>query len=332
MSEVSMIAVRALAAAVEDAGATRERFLSEAWLSAEQLADEHGRISRAEYNRAQRAALKVSGDPGLGLHMAGQAGRGRYDFLTTLVEHCSSLREALACSARYARVVMEGPRLQVTERDEIATIRVGPLGEDSPEVRRTAEFVASSLTYLVRRFVGGEALPRQVLFPYAPPAHRAEYTRIFAGRERFSQEHTGIEIERSWLDRAQFYRSEELRLLLEERAELLLARVEHEAVASQRVRRWLASQNLRPRPTMDSIARDLGMSGRSLRRRLREERVLYPALLDEARVTRAKHMLMDPRRSLQETAYALGFDTQAAFARAFKRWTGASPSVYRAER
>ena len=83
---------------------------------------------------------------------------------------------------------------------------------------------------------------------------------------------------------------------------------------------------------MDAIARDLGMSARSLRRRLRGERTPYAALVEDARANRAKRMLEDRHLSVQEAAYALGFGTPTAFSRAFKRWTGMAPSAYRAAR
>ena len=101
---------------------------------------------------------------------------------------------------------------------------------------------------------------------------------------------------------------------------------------AERVKRWLASHDELLKPTMDAIARDLGMSARSLRRRLREERVQYDELVREARTLRAKRILADPRHSVQDAAYALGFGTPAAFSRAFKRWTGMAPSAYRASR
>jgi AraC-like DNA-binding protein len=171
-----------------------------------------------------------------------------------------------------------------------------------------------------------------VAFDYPEPAYRAEYTRAFGGREQFEQEFIGIEFDRAWLDQVHAYRSPELYALLKSRAELLLARAEHDAPIADRVRRWLAAQSLEHRPTMESVARDLGMSARSLRRRLRGERTPYPALMEDARAARAKSMLEDTQISVQEAAYALGFGTPTAFSRAFKRWTGLAPSAYRATR
>jgi AraC-like DNA-binding protein len=324
--------VRALVAAVEGAGVQRERFLAEAGLVATRLDDANASFSLADYGRMVQAALATSGDPALGLHMSEHAGAARFDVLGHLTEHSSCLREALEMSVRYARIVTDGPRFELHEEGNTATLRFTLLAGESPEVRLTAEFVTSALVHLVRRFVGGAAQARRVFFAYKAPAHRAEYSRIFGGREQFSHAFTGVELERCWLDRTQFSRSPELCVLLQARAELLLARVDQDAPAAERVRRWLGSQTPQTRPTMDTIARDLGMSARSLRRRLRQEGAAYSELLEEARAMHAKRMLGELRNSVQQTAYAMGFGTPAAFSRAFKRWTGMAPSAYRAPR
>jgi AraC-like DNA-binding protein len=205
-------------------------------------------------------------------------------------------------------------------------------GWDSPVARFAAEFSTVSLLRLIRRFVGDHAHARLVCFAYPAPAHRAEYTRVFGGREQFAREFVGMELDRAWLDCAQLCCSAELRALLLTRADMLLAKVELDAPVADRVRRWLASQSVRTRPTMEESARELGMSARSLRRRLQAERALFSQLVEDALVLRAKHMLADAHRSIQETAYAMGFDTPSAFSRAFKRWTGMAPSAFRTGR
>jgi AraC-like DNA-binding protein len=82
-------------------------------------------------------------------------------------------------------------------------------------------------------------------------------------------------------------------------------------------------------PDMTQVARQLGMAARSLRRRLSEEGTSFQQLVVEARVARATRLLEDPRRSIKDTAYAMGFASPSAFHRAFKRWTGVSPSAVR---
>lgn len=332
VTRISINAVRALVGAVESFGVPRERFLSEAGLSTAQLDDGDGHLSLAAYRLALRAALVTSGNPALGLHMGAQIGSAKFGVLGYLVEQAGCLREALEIGSRYVRIFVDGPRVELEERGDTATIRCLLICDGLPEIQLTAEFVTTWLLRLVRQFVADAALPRAVSFSYEAPPHRAAYTRAFGGREQFSQGFIGLEIERSWLDRAQPHRSTELRQLLMARADQLLVRMDRQAPLVERVRRCLSSHALQTRPTMTEVARDLGMSARSLRRHLSGQRVPYHDLVEEARSRRAKDLLADPQCSVQEASYALGFESPGAFTRAFKRWTGTAPTVYRAPR
>jgi AraC-like DNA-binding protein len=325
------MAVRGLVAAVERAGVERAQFLADAELDARLLEADHAFLPLAAYGRVLRAALGSSGDPALGLHMAERASAGgNFDVLGPLSEHSQTLRDALHVGMRYARIVTDGPRLELHEAADRATLRIERADWQSTESRFAAEFSTVSLLRLIRRFVGDDAHARVVGFTYPAPAHRAEYTRLFGGREQFNHAFVGMELDRAWLDRTQLCYSAELRVLLRTRADMLLAKVDLDTPVAERVKRWLASQSTRARPTMEAAARELGMSARSLRRRLQAERAMFNDLVAEAMLLRAKRILADPHRSIQDAGYAIGFDTPSAFSRAFKRWTGMAPSAFRA--
>jgi len=74
---------------------------------------------------------------------------------------------------------------------------------------------------------------------------------------------------------------------------------------------------------------DLGLSTRSLRRRLDDDAASYKALVQSVLETRATQMLSDPKRTIQETAAEMGFADPTAFQRAFKRWTGITPGQFK---
>ena len=79
---------------------------------------------------------------------------------------------------------------------------------------------------------------------------------------------------------------------------------------------------------MPSVARALGVSARSLRRRLSEEGTLYNAVVDEALSALAIWLLVDEQRTIQEVSHELAFSDASTFCRAFKRWTGTTPKQF----
>ena len=81
---------------------------------------------------------------------------------------------------------------------------------------------------------------------------------------------------------------------------------------------------------IDRVARELGMSRQTLYRRLKSEGVTFEDILDARRRQLAIGYLKFDRFSVKAVAYKLGFSDPAAFSRAFKRWTGQSPSTVRA--
>jgi AraC-like DNA-binding protein len=82
-------------------------------------------------------------------------------------------------------------------------------------------------------------------------------------------------------------------------------------------------------PTLERIAHKLGMTERTFQRRLNQCGVTFRQLLAEQQRERATRLLAQRKLAISEVAFALGYSEQAAFARAFRRWTGQSPRSYR---
>ena len=82
-------------------------------------------------------------------------------------------------------------------------------------------------------------------------------------------------------------------------------------------------------PSLESAAEILGMSGRTLRRRLSDEGSSYQVLLNEVRTQLAKELLHTGEKNITEIAFLLGFGDTSAFTKAFKKWTKMSPSEYK---
>jgi AraC-like DNA-binding protein len=123
-----------------------------------------------------------------------------------------------------------------------------------------------------------------------------------------------------------------LRQVLESYARHLAAQLPEASSLAGRVRSVLHAALHGGRPDLASVAKALHVSARTLQRRLSEEGTSHQRLLDEERERLAREYVGSSSLSLQEIAFMLGFSDQAAFHRAFVRWTGQTPGRLRGAR
>jgi AraC-like DNA-binding protein len=274
-------------------------------------------------------ALDLTGDPALGLHLAerltGQA------FVPTghLVAHSPSLRKGFESLRQFQRLIGDDPYFELREHGDEVTVRCLRLSGQSPRLRRfSCEMIVTSFFRLIRYFAV-HARPERVAFEYPAPPYRQEYSRVFEQAERFEQPFTGIVFDRALLDVPSPHRDEDVHEALRELAERRTIRLGQGVPYALRVREFLVQQRSPRRTDMETVARSLGLSVRSLRRRLAAEGKSYSAVEHDALAIVAKRLLRDERRTIQETAYEMDFADTTTFHRAFKRWTGTTPSAYR---
>ena len=333
-STLSARFVRGLVEAMEHAGVPRVELLHAAGIEAAQLEAAEARLPRSEANRIFELAIGLSGDPALGLHLAealtGTAfGAMAHVLEAGLVAHSASLRQAFESLHQFQRLLGDDPYFELHEHDDRVTARCLRLPGQSPRLRRfSAELILTNFFQLVRSF-SVHARPERVSFEYAAPPYRSEYSRVFEHTERFEQAFTGIVLDRALLDVPSPHKDEDVHEALRALAERRTIRLAQEVPYALRVREFLVQQGLPRRIAMETVARALGLSVRSLRRRLAAEGKSYGAVESGALAIVAKSLLRDKRRTIQETAYEMGFSDTTTFHRAFKRWTGTTPSACR---
>lgn len=328
-STISVLVLHALASAVERMGVASATFLRAAQLSPSQLAATDARLPRSEIFRACELALDLTGDPALGLHWAESLSQGTFAPVSHLMVHSGSLRQGLDSLTHFYRLLCDEPYHQIVELDNEVTVRCVRLDGESLRVRRfCSEMMTAGFFQLIRQF-SAHARVERVSFEYAAPAHHAEYNRFFGVEVSFEQPYTGLVCDRALLDLPAPLKNDDVHAALHSLAERRLSRITEQTPYAHRVRELLVQHPSPSRTDMTTVARALGMSVRSLRRRLADEAQTFNAIATEALTVVAKHLLQDDRRTIQETAYELGFSDTSTFHRAFKRWTGATPSAYR---
>ena len=82
-------------------------------------------------------------------------------------------------------------------------------------------------------------------------------------------------------------------------------------------------------PNLKQVSDITGMSSRTLQRRLKEAGISYTEIINQIQFERAKNLLKESNLTLREISELLGYSTQGHFSRAFKRWTGITPQLFR---
>jgi AraC-like DNA-binding protein len=328
-STISVVVVRALVEVVEQSGVPRSLLLSGTHLTAAALDATDTRLPRAEGYRLCERALKLTNDPAFGLHWAERLTESTFVPLSNLIVHSTSLREGLESLRRFFRLLSDDEGFQVVEQEDEVIVRCRPLiGESLPLRRFISEMVTVGFLNHFRR-ISMQVQPTRVSFDYPAPAYRAEYERVFRTAERFDQPFTGIVFDRALLNVRSPYNDADMQEALREMAQRRLMRITRRTPYALRVREVLVRHALPNRIDMDSVARTLGMSVRSLRRLLAAEGKPYGDVLNEALAIVAKQLLRDDDRTIQEISDAMGFADKSTFYRSFKRWTGLTPNAYR---
>lgn len=320
-------------AAHKIAGVPRLQLLRAAQLQPEQIRGADARIPRSVVLRLCDHALELSRDPALGLHWSERVSEGSFVPISSIIPQAQTLRHAFAAAAQFNRLLSDEASYQLIEQDKSAILRRVEVFGASPRVERfTAEMMVAGIFRIISHF-GVEARAVRVNFQYVAPPYAHEYERVFKQRPHFGEPFTGVVFDRALLDFPAPQRDPEVHDALAALAERRLWRITEQTPYALRVRetlllRWQSDKS----QAMHQVARSLGLSARTLRRRLADEGVSYNAVLGEALATVAKNLLHDRRRTIEDVASEMGFSDASTFHRAFKRWTGLTPSSYRAAR
>jgi AraC-like DNA-binding protein len=278
----------------------------------------------AFFERSQRAwPLK-----NLWTRLAAETPIGAFRLLDYLIVTSDNIREAYRQFARYSWLV--GAPLAIDIREDEDPIRVAYV----MAAWVPACCVEYSVALDVRALCAETETP--VSFAYASFLHQpddvSEIERLLGCPVRSCASWAGVALTREAWQAPLKRRDPVLRGVLQSQADAITPPVAATNNLPLHVRRVLAPRLARGQMEIDVVARDLGMSSRTLQRRLAVAGRSYQELLDMVRRETAERYIADRSLSIGEVAYLVGYSEPAAFHRAFKRWTGVTPQAFRQQR
>jgi len=291
------------------------------------ITDYNARIPLAKVHQFYKKISDLIPNPNVGLR-AGQywhptqMGALGYAWMTS-----STLRSAFERLARFARIVLGSVNISIQEDEKNLSLIFDFQNEPLISPLRL-NGSRSILLAMLRCNAGKDFTPAAVNFSYPEPKELKPFNDLFQCPVKFNCETDGISISLADADMPRDCSNKQLTQLNDQLLIEFAAQLDKKNII-ERVKLAIIHELGTGYFSDYTVAAALHMSQRTLQRRLKENKTTFKTLVNNVRQELADKYLHDSNLSLTEISFMLGFSEMSAFSRAFKRWSGHSPSDYR---
>jgi AraC-like DNA-binding protein len=327
---VSVVLVHSILRAAQERGASAGALLAEARIPPAVLDDPDGLVTVRQEEALWEAAVRRFGAT-VGLDVALSLGKGTFRALEYAVRSSATFRQGLERLVRFDHL-LHGLPLFTTEPagDGVCVVYAAPhAGHSVAPV--AGDFALASIVVIGRDAVNLRWCPSMVWLGHPPPPHDGvdRYERVFGCPVTFSAPRYALEVPRDILDQPMREADPALNALLTGMLESTSAPGNSNPDVAHAVRERIVSLLPDDEPTLAAVAASLGVSPRTLQKRLAAQDSRFQDLAREVRAELAKGYLEQEGTTLAGVALLLGYSELSAFVRAFKQATGVTPGEYR---
>jgi|TARA_A200000159_G_scaffold1730_1_gene1883 AraC-like DNA-binding protein len=313
--------------AARQLGLNLEPILQSARLNQPLLDNPQSRITSQQFSQLMRSVWEQSDDEFLGLTTQ-PSKYGVFRLFADGAIQEQNLHRVYKHLCRFYSLVNQSISLSLYISKGQVELRMRQV---QPEIDRNLLF-RDFFLLLWHRFPGwliGKSIPlQQVKMRGAEPAHAAEYRFMFPCPITYGHDYDAFVFSEEELVNPVTQRAENLREHFKQAPLNWFTRQEFTPVYTRRVMDYLAEYR-EHEASMQDIADSVNVSERTLRRKLTEEGTSFQEIKDKLRKNMAIYYLSQPDIPISTITNKLGFSEPAAFTRAFKQWTGQTPTLYR---
>jgi len=320
--------INTTATVLAEHGVSADTLLTGTGMTPRELGDGRLVVPYASFLAIVQRAVTISPIPDLGIEVGLRVKPSHWGVLGLAVSCCKTLRGALEIGHRYHRVSSTLNRLRfVMDAGECYWIAEPPC-DLGAAIRFSMEEEFLSV-FLAAPLLAGRAISAmRVELQYPAPSYWRRYEEIFDCPIHFEAQRNQIVLDPKTTELPLIQANDVTAAIANDLCEAFLA--EHQSTNSfvMKIRQKLLQRgNLFP--DVDEMAKDFGMSGRTLRNRLSECNTSYREIVHSVRQQLASNYLRNTSLHLEEIAYRLGYSDSRSFRRAFFQWTGVPPNRYR---
>ena len=310
-------------------GVDIETLLKMSGLTVGAIKDKDAQVNVRDQIKFVELVAKEIGDSILGFHLAHAYDQREVGLLYYVAASAETLGDSLLRVERYSVVVNEGIILKV-KKGKVPRVRFQYTGVARHTDTHQLEFWIGSLIRICRRLTNRDLMPIHVRIMHPRNEKKHEIEKLIGGNIEMGADVDEIDFPADSWDLPVVTADQYLNRLCVKCCEETLSRRETKTTPL-RVRVENAVATLLPHRQMriDVVATKLGMSSRTLARRLSSEDCSFAEILSNLRSALANRYLADQSLPISEVAWLLGYTETGAFTRAFQRWTGITPSAAR---
>jgi AraC-like DNA-binding protein len=311
------------------AGIELEPLLKKAGLTERQVEDRRARLKVQDQIRFLNLAADALRDDFLGFHLAQDFDLREVGLLYYVLASSEVLRDALQRAERYSVIANEGISVKYREGKDIA-ITFDYVGVPRHSDRHQIEFWIATLVRTCRQLTNQRLLPIRVKVAHRRSEDSSEFDKFLGRRAMFAADVDEVAFPESAKHLPVIGADPHLNELLSAYCEEALSRrrTSHGTLQS-RVENLIVPLLPHGEARAAEVARRLGMSQRTLARRLSLEGLTFAGIVDNLRSDLATRYLSDADLSVSQVAWLLGYRELSAFTHAFKRRTGMTPREMR---
>lgn len=284
-------------------------------------------ISYATRGRILAHCAAKTGCRHFGLLIGERGGLEGFGIVGLLAKYSTDVATALQRLVGFLHLHVRGARAALSVEGDRATLRYDILLPHVEGVDQLGEGAVATMFKILRGLCGSDWRPVEIRLAHRAPPDLRPYRRCFGVAPTFDAAEYAVVFEASWLNRPVAEGDAELIRLLQRHIHLLGAKYEGDLVAQ--VRAVLRGAILAGQAGEEQIAALFSLPKRTLHRRLVAEGTQFRELDAECRYDIARQLLEHSALAVAEIAATLGYAETSVLTRAFRRWSGTTPTRWR---
>jgi AraC-like DNA-binding protein len=287
-------------------------------------------ISEEQLEQLWFHAVQVSGDELFGLHFGEGSQLAALGVISEIVRSSATVGEAIMQSSAMTGLLTQRIQMLAELGEQHIQVRImaNPSAKAKKQMitRQLQDFFAAFFVHELDGLLLCKVVPEKAWVNAVEPHQRTEYERVLRCAVKTNANYYCVQLPRAlWHQQLLITNYEPHRHFLE--ASILPLGGAADPSYSSRVKRFLLQHAYLGLPSVEDVARNFHLTPRTLQRYLKKEGTSFSMLQAEAAKKIAVDLLKKSGRSVSEVGYLLGYREPSAFIRAFRRWTGTTPSA-----